>query len=373
VSPVAHEPVGTADLRSSASQDAPGEDSRHDFNPRILVVDDQPANVVLLQKILARAGYDRVEGITDPRELPARMTPDLILLDLHMPTLDGFAVLEALQKHIRPGTYLPILVITADATPEAKRRALALGAKDFLTKPFDAQEVVLRVGNMLETRRLHLDLRNQNRDLDVRVRERTQDLEDAYIDTFERLALAAEYRDDETGQHILRVGRTAASIASELGLDDESVVMLELAAGLHDIGKIGVPDTILLKPAKLTAEEFAVVRTHTVIGSRILAGSRSPLLQMAEKIAAFHHERWDGNGYAGLERTDIPLVARITSVADTFDAITHERPYKEAWPVDRALEEIGSNRGSQFDPDPVDAFLRVQARMGSVPNGRVAS
>jgi cyclic di-GMP phosphodiesterase len=343
-----------------------------DFVPRILVVDDHIDNIVLLQKILARAGYDRVEGITDPRELPERMTPDLILLDLHMPTLDGFAILESLARHTRPGTYLPILVITADVTPEAKRRALALGAKDFLTKPFDAQEVVLRVGNMLETRRLHLDLREQNRTLEVRVRERTHELEDAYVDTFKRLALAAEYRDDATGQHILRVGRMAASIAAELGLDDGSVALLELAAGLHDIGKIGVPDAILLKPASLSRDEFAVVKTHTSIGAKILADSHSPLLQMAESIAAFHHERWDGGGYAGLHGPDIPLVARITAVADTFDAMTHERPYKDAWPVERAIEEIVTQRSAQFDPDPVDAFVNVQARDGSSSQGRVA-
>jgi putative two-component system response regulator len=348
------------------------DEGREDFAPRILVVDDHIDNIVLLQKILARAGYDRVEGITDPRELPARMTPDLILLDLHMPTLDGFAILESLARHTRPGTYLPILVITADVTPEAKRKALALGAKDFLTKPFDAPEVVLRVRNMLETRRLHLDLRAQNRTLEVRVRDRTQELEDAYVDTFKRLALAAEYRDDATGQHILRVGRMAASIAAELGLDDGSIAMIELAAGLHDIGKIGVPDAILLKPAGLTHDEFAVVKTHTAIGSKILADSHSPLLQMAEVIAAYHHERWDGNGYGGLDGPDIPLVARITAVADTFDAMTHERPYKDAWPVDRAVEEIVAQRSTQFDPDPVDAFVNVQASVGSTSTGRVA-
>jgi len=361
-------------IRRSALESDDGRDGARDdaaFVPRILVVDDQLTNVVLLQKILARAGYERVEGITDPREIPERMTPDLILLDLHMPSLDGFAVLEALAKHIRPGTYLPIIVITADVTPEAKRRALSLGAKDFITKPFDAEEVVLRVGNMLETRRLHLDLREQNRTLEDRVRDRTQDLEDAYVDTFKRLALAAEYRDDDTGQHIIRVGRTAASIATELGLDADSVARIELAAGLHDIGKIGVPDTILLKPAKLTDDEFAVVKTHTAIGSKILAGSRSPLLQMAEIIAAYHHERWDGRGYAGLVGPDIPLVARITAVADTFDAMTNERPYKSAWPVERALEEIAAQRSMQFDPDPVDAFLSLQARAG-VSDGRVA-
>jgi putative two-component system response regulator len=339
------------------------------LHSRILVVDDQEANVRLLKKTLARAGYQDVDGITDPADIPDRMTtfpPDLILLDLHMPRVDGFAVLEALRRHVRPGVYLPVLVLTADVSPDAKRRALSLGAKDFLTKPFDVEEVVLRVGNMLETRRLHKQLRSENRNLEARVRERTHDLEDAYVETFERLALAAEYRDDQTGLHIKRVGRTAAAIGAELGLDEDTVAMIELAAGLHDIGKIGVPDAILLKPARLTVEEFAVVKTHTTIGSKILSGSRSPLLRMAEVIASFHHERWDGNGYAGVVGSDIPLVARITSVADTFDAMTNDRPYKEAWPTDRALEEISSQRELQFDPDPVDAFLRVRELIGSL-------
>lgn len=346
------------------------------MDPRILVVDDQEANVQLLVKILARAGYQNVDGITDPADIPEHITtfpPDLILLDLHMPRVDGFAVLGALRRHVKPGVYLPVLVLTADVSPDAKRRALSLGARDFLTKPFDVEEVVLRVGNMLETRLLHTQLRSENRDLEARVRERTLDLEDAYVETFERLALAAEYRDDQTGLHIQRVGRRSAAIATELGLDEDTVAMIELAAGLHDIGKIGVPDAILLKPARLTAEEFAVVKTHTAIGSKILSGSRSPMLQMAELVASFHHERWDGEGYAGVAGVDIPLVARITSVADIFDAMTNDRPYKEAWPVDRALEEISSQRGLQFDPDPVDAFLRVHEGIGDLAGRMIAS
>jgi putative two-component system response regulator len=333
--------------------------------PRILIVDDQIANVELLKRILARAGYEDVEGITDPRDFASTVdaiTPDLILLDLHMPEVDGFAILETVSAFLHRDTYLPVLVITADATPETKRKALQLGAKDFLTKPLDVEEVVLRVRNLLETRLLHLELRAQNQSLEHRVLERTRDLEEAYIETFERLALAAEYRDDATGQHIIRVGRTAAAIAESLGLDEATVSLIELSAGLHDVGKIGVPDTILMKPARLTPEEFAIVKTHTTIGANILAGSRSPLLQMAELIARYHHERWDGAGYARVEGAEIPLVARITSVADTFDALIHERPYKPAWPLERALEEIRSERGFQFDPEPVDAFLELHAR-----------
>jgi putative two-component system response regulator len=335
------------------------------FDPRILIVDDEESNVRLLERILTRGGYRRLEAVTDPRLVPeilARYQPDLILLDLHMPRLDGFGVLELLGMLVPPGAYLPVLVLTADVTQDAKRKALAGRAHDFLTKPFDAEEVLLRIRNMLHTRWLHLQLQEQNDDLESRVRERTRDSEQAQIETFERLALAAEYRDDETGQHTRRVGRMTGLIAAELGLPADEVLLIERAAALHDLGKIGVPDAILLKPGRLEPDEFDVVKTHTEIGARILSGSHSPLLRMAEQIAGTHHERWDGGGYVGLAGLKIPLVSRITAVSDTFDAITNERPYKAARSAAEAVEEIRRVRGQQFDPDAVDAFLQVQER-----------
>ena len=330
---------------------------------RILVVDDEPANVQLLKRALEQQGYENVHGTTDPRQVPSLLTefqPDLVLLDLLMPELDGFEVLELIKVLVPAGNYLPVLVLTADVTGETKRRALTAGATDFLTKPFDLSEVVLRIRNMLQTRWLHVQLQAQKQLLEDRVRSRTRELEEAYIETFERLALAAEYRDDDTGQHTLRVGRTAKLVASAMGLDHDDVVLIERAAGLHDIGKIGVPDSILLKPGKLVPEEFEVVKTHTAIGAKILSGSRSPLLRLAEQIALTHHERWDGSGYAGLVGEDIPLAGRIATVADVFDALTHKRPYKEAWPVDQALAEVAAQRGRQFDPSVADAFLGLQ-------------
>lgn len=327
---------------------------------RILIVDDQEPNVLLLERILRGAGYRRITTTTDPRavlDLFSQLEPDIVLLDLLMPHLDGFEVMRRLQQLVPSSDYRPILVLTADVTQETKHRALAGGAKDFLTKPFDADEVILRIENMLQTRRLHRLLWNQNELLEERVRERTLELEEAYLETFEKLALAAEYRDDDTGQHTVRVGRMASLVARELGLLDVEVDVLEWAAGLHDIGKIGIPDHILLAPRKLTPEEFEVVKTHTWIGAKILSGSRSPLLRTAETIAWSHHERWDGTGYAGLAGEDIPLVGRITAVSDVFDALTHDRPYKEAWSIDRAMEEVRGQRGSHFDPQVVDAFL----------------
>jgi putative two-component system response regulator len=336
---------------------------RNTFHARILVVDDEEANVQLLERILEMAGYHNVVSTTDPRrvlDLLHTFRPDLILLDLLMPHLDGFTVMKVLASETPIDSFLPILVLTADATSETRRRALAGGANDFLTKPFDVEEVLLRIANMLQTRFLHLQLQGEKGALEDRVQERTRELEESYIDTFERLALAAEYRDDETGQHTVRVGRLAALLARELDLPARKVELLERAAGLHDVGKIGIPDAILLVPRKLTTEEFEVVKTHTVIGARILSGSRSPLLTMAEEIAWSHHERWNGRGYGGLAGEEIPLFGRITTVADVFDALTHKRPYKEAWPLDEAIAEIGRQRGDQFDPRVVDAFMAVQ-------------
>jgi putative two-component system response regulator len=344
----------------------------------ILMVDDERANILVLERLLQKAGYHNVHSTTDPRTvlgLVAELRPDLLLLDLKMPGLDGFEILELLRvgasASSEPG--LPVLVLTADATKETKRRALAAGATDFLTKPFDLDEVLLRIANMLDLRMLTLELRAKNASLEDRVFERTRELEESHLETFERLALAAEYRDDDTGQHTRRVGRMAALLGEELGLAPDVIQLLERAAGLHDVGKIGVPDAILLAPRKLTVEEFDVVKTHTVIGAKILSGSRSPLMRMAEEIAWSHHERWDGSGYGGAVAEEIPLTGRITTVADVFDALTHARPYKEAWPLERAIDEIAQQRGDQFDPRIVDAFVLIQDDMAEAAVGTDAT
>jgi putative two-component system response regulator len=339
---------------------APGDDAK------ILVVDDQPANVRLLERVLTRDGYREVAATTNPTEaleLYGEFRPDLVLLDLHMPEMDGFEVLERLRELSYAEVYLPVVILTADISPEARRRALAMGAKDFLTKPFDAAEVLLRIRNLLETRRLHQRLSDQNRLLEDRVVERTRQLEEARLEILERLAVAAEYRDDDTGEHVHRVARISAMLAHVLGLSLQEVELVRRASTLHDLGKIGISDAILLKPGRLTAQEFEVIKRHSSIGAQILSGSESPLLQLAEEICLSHHERWDGSGYPGaLIGEEIPISGRIVTVADVFDALTHDRPYKQAWKVSEAIEEIERQRGRQFDPAVVDAFGHVLHR-----------
>lgn len=331
-------------------------------NSRILIVDDQEPNVQLLVRILEHHGFVHLHGITDPREAVARfeeVNPDLVMLDLRMPHIDGLTLFKLLRERIPAGAYLPVLILTADSSDESKREALALGAKDFLTKPFDQTEVVLRSYNLLETRHLHLELRNHNRTLEEKVQERTRELKNTQVEILRRLAIAAEFRDDVTGQHTQRVGLLAAMLAQAIGLPDHEVELIREAAPLHDLGKIGISDNILLKPGSLNGEEYAIIKTHAAIGGRILAGDGFPLLKLAEEIALYHHERWDGGGYNGLKGEEIPLAARIVTIADVFDVMIHKRPYKEAQSVEAALEEIRRQRGRHFDPELADAFLRI--------------
>ena len=330
---------------------------------RILVVDDQEANALLLQAVLVRAGYTKVETLTDPLAVVDACTtepPDLLLLDWHMPGRTGPEILEEIAFLTEEPNWMPVLVLTADIAPDTKRRALSLGARDFLTKPIDVPEVLLRVRNLLQTRYLRVELERHNDLLHERVMQRTRELEDAKIEMLDRLALAAEYRDDATGQHAERIGRTSELLALELGLDAVDADLIGHAARLHDIGKIGISDDLLLKPGKYNAQEVAAMELHPTIGARILSGSSNELLMMAEEIALTHHERWDGRGYpAGLAAGAIPLSGRIVTVADVFDALTHRRPYKEPWPIAVAVREILSESGTKFDPAVTEAFARL--------------
>jgi putative two-component system response regulator len=330
---------------------------------RVLVVDDEPANLTFLRHVLEPEGYGELITMNDSVEALDRLqelSPDVVVVDLWMPALDGFEFITRMLDQLPPDTYLPALVTTGDHTPEARRRALSVGARDFLTKPLSPAEVRLRVRNLLETRFLHVQLRHHNTQLEERVGERTHELEEARLEILHRLARAAEFRDDQSGQHTLRVGRLSGRIAQVLGLPRETCELIVRAAPLHDIGKIGVPDSVLLKPGRLDPQERGVIESHTAIGAEILSGSRYPLLQLAEEIALNHHERWDGTGYPRRLAGDrIPISGRIVAAADVFDALTHERPYKRAWTARDALAEIEAHAGTQFDPAVVEALLRV--------------
>jgi len=277
-----------------------------------------------------------------------------------MPHVDGLGVIDQLAGVISGDDYVPILVLTGDNTSEAKQKALSHGAKDFLSKPLNKTEVQLRVKNLLQTRSLHVQLKSQNVSLEQQVDERTQQFADAQVEMLQRLAVAAEYRDDETGQHTQRVGMLCAMIATQLGLPEKETELLRLAAPLHDVGKIGIPDRIFLKPGQLTPAEFEIMKSHTTIGGEILGRSRFPILQLARQIALSHHERWDGLGYPqGHSGEMIPLPGRIVAVADVFDALTHARPYKEAWPVEKAVTTIRQEAARHFDPKLVEVFLTI--------------
>ena len=334
-------------------------------NAGILVVDDEEPIVRLIRRVLHSGGFEHHWGTSDPRhaaDLVEEFRPDLMILDIRMPHMDGFQVIEQVARLIPAGEYFPILVLTSYPSIEIEQRALSAGAKDFLIKPADPNQILARVRNLLTTRMAYRELQQSNDMLEQRVRERTSDLENAQLEILERLARATEYRDDETGQHTKRVGRMSRLVATELGLPSRQVELIGRAAPLHDVGKISIPDGILRKRGGLCSDELDWIKRHTTVGAELLSRGYSELVKTAEVIALSHHERWDGAGYPqGLQGASIPLLARIVAIADSFDALTHDRPYNRSRPVKEALAEIERARGRQFDPEIVDAFMRVQA------------
>ncbi len=323
----------------------------------ILIVDDEEFNIEVIKQTLEGAGYTSIRHTTDSREVAGiykEFKPDLVLLDIRMPHLDGFQVMDQL-KDIEKDSYLAILVLTAHADDETCVRALNNGAKDFLAKPFQLVEMMSRVKNMIEVRMLHNQVRNQNKILEVRVNERTKELHDTRLSIIRRLGRAAEYRDNETGNHVIRMSRYSAILAREYGMTEQQCDLLLHASPMHDVGKIGIPDSILLKPGKLDVKEFEKMKSHVVIGAEILSGDESDLIRLAWEIALQHHERWDGKGYPnGLKGEEITVAARIVSISDVFDALTSVRPYKKAWPVEETLKEIRDKSGVMFDPKIVE-------------------
>lgn len=332
---------------------------------RILIVDDLPANIKILSEVLrpeydvsaATSGVEALElSVLDPK-------PDLILLDIMMPEMDGYEVCRRLKEN--PATsQIPVLFVTAMDDVEGETYGLSMGAVDYIIKPISEPIVKARIQTQLNLyhHQLHLE------DL---VAERTQQLKNGYIDTIRRLTLASEFKDEETGAHIKRISYYAKELAYETGMGNTFADTIFYAAPMHDIGKVAIPDAILLKPGSLTQNEWKVMKTHAAIGARILEGSDSPYLSMAVDIAGSHHERWDGSGYPkGLKGTKIPVTARIMNLVDQYDALRSLRPYKPAFSHDKTMAVItqGDNRTSpgHFDPDLLAVFGRIHTRFNEI-------
>ena len=336
--------------------------------PTILVVDDEDLNLRLIEALLRPQGYevivakDGMEALDKVKATP----PDVILLDIMMPKMNGFEVARRLRDD--PDTRLvPIVMVTALQDVEDRVKALEVGADDFLTKPVDRMELRARVGSLLKVKAYNDHMKNYQAELETEVAVRTEELRQAYnkitkasLESIHRLSRAAEYKDEDTGAHILRMSNYSALVARKLGLNDTTVERILYAAPMHDVGKIGIPDQVLLKPGRLNDAEWTIMRQHTTIGAAILEGSEGGFIKLAEVIAMTHHEKWDGSGYPrGLKSNKIPLAGRIVAIADVFDALMSKRPYKEPFPLEKSLAIIREGDGSHFDPEVVEAFFSV--------------
>jgi len=361
------------------------------LSSKIMIVDDEELNIEVVKEYLKIDGYENLVSTNDARQAVAAIyheKPDLVLLDLNMPQVSGLDILQELRSD-QQLSGMPVIVLTANTDCETKIRALKLGATDFLYKPIHDGELLARLRNILMAKAHQDHMRNYSDQLETAVSQRTAELEASRQEVIHCLARAAEFRDDDTGFHVIRVGRYARLIGEQLGMSEQRLDDLEQAAKLHDIGKIGIPDAILLKPGSLTPEEYEVMqrhcnygkkiigkksqdetvllKTHTELGAKILEVGCSPILELATKIAITHHEHWDGSGYPlGLAGEDIPLEGRITAVADVFDALSSKRPYKQAFPLEKCFSIMREGQGSQFDPQILDAFFAQQKRVVEV-------
>lgn len=347
-------------------------------NATVMIVDDEPVNIKVVQKYLQNAGYQRFVNTSDSREAVALLRkecPDIVLLDIMMPHVNGLDILEVIRGDIK-FQHVPVLILTAASDDEIRFRALEMGCTDFLNKPVRAAELVPRVRNALILKAHHDNLAKYSAQLEHEVRMRTAELAQSREEVIRVLACAAEYRDRETGNHVLRVGRYAGIIARELGFSRARAELIGQAAILHDAGKIGITDSILLKPGKLSLAEIEEVKNHCDYGMNILLGRpthangeheglagtqrlcQSPILRVAATVAISHHEKWDGSGYPlGLAAENIPIEGRITAVADVFDALSSRRPYKDAMPLDQCFEILEEGRDKHFDPKVLNAFF----------------
>ena len=344
---------------------------------KVLVVDDEERLRRVLEARLLSMGYEVIMAVDgeDGLEKAVRTFPDLILLDVMMPKLDGFATARRL-KALPATSHIPIVMVTTLNDVQDRVHALEAGADDFLTKPVDPSELKARVQTLLKVKAFNDHMRHYQQELESEVAKKTEALRKALLkaqaatlDTIFRLSRAAEHKDEDTGAHIQRVSHYAAAVARRLGQPESFIELLLCAVPMHDVGKIGIPDRILLKPGKLDPDEWSIMRTHAGIGASILSGSDSELLQMAEAIALTHHEKWDGTGYPrGVREEAIPLAGRITAIADVFDALCSKRPYKAPFTLEKSQDIIRSEAGKQFDPAVVDAFFAIQPEILDITN-----
>jgi len=319
----------------------------------VLIVDDEPSVRKVLYQSLIRADFQCItaECGGDALAILGKKKVAVVVSDIHMPGINGIDLVRIIKNKYDSD----VMIMTGYLSDFTYEKMIEAGASDFVTKPISSKEIVLRVNRILRERKLLSDHRKAHEKLQT-----THDaLHESYLDTIHRLVLAAEYKDEDTGDHIVRMSKYCALIAQKLGLPDDQMHNILSATPMHDIGKVGIPDKIIMKPGKLTHKEFEIIKTHTIIGAKILEGSKSEILRIGQKIAISHHEKWDGTGYPyGIAGTQIPFVGRIVALADTFDALTSRRPYKSPYPIEIAIKIILKDRERSFDPEIVDVFMR---------------
>ncbi len=336
---------------------------------KILIVDDNQANVALLEALLDEDDYPNIYSTTDPFQVMPMFNEqqfDLILLDIRMPGMSGIEILHDLRLVVGDD-YLPVIVLTAQTDEATRRQALEAGAKDFITKPFSDWEVLLRVRNTLQTRLYYTRQILRADLLENEIRERTREIRENQFEIVQRLGVAGELRDNETGAHVKRMSHICGFLATKRNLGFDYSEHLLYASTMHDVGKIGIPDSILLKSGSLNEHEWQVMQQHPKIGAKIIGNHNSKLISLAREVALFHHEKWDGTGYPhGISGDSIPISAQIAAVSDVFDALTSERPYKSAWPVEKAAQEIENCAGTHFEPKTVKIFIENLAEIRKI-------
>ena len=328
---------------------------------KILLCDDSISNLLLLEKLLESEGFEQVTTVSDPEQALENLVTeeyDLLLLDIEMPKMNGLEVLKHIRNRQLVNELFPIIILTGRKDEFTRNKALEMGAIDFINKPFDQTEIVLRVGNTLKQYSALKLQQNLTQALNAEVKARTEQLELSQKLLIKRLATVGELKDIETANHVTRVGEMAKHLAMLSGIPTEIAAMIGLAAPLHDLGKIAIPDEILLKQGTLNQDQWQTMKTHAEIGAKLLHSPDSHLAQMASSIALSHHEKWDGSGYPNkLKGETIPIEGRITAICDVFDALMSRRPYKEKWTLKESINEINSLAGKQFDPRLVKLFL----------------